>query len=333
MHIIFPQVTGALLVLCRGAFAATLPSNSSSTYLEQGATAPLTTIPDLPGDDFSFVIESFRLPLVEIPSVMVCIWAMRELAMLRFRDEFVPERDWTHPRFPQVRLTVVPPAGKDDISVRFAMWVITATMRLMLEAENFQSIHSLGYFRNRAIGSITLTPSRAIGVLYNSSSHHISPPQHEQPPNTAGYFPFGHIPINADSISSANDQLHAEVEYRSTMIDRRDIFFGVTWFILECAPHNEEPLTVWRVTPEAISSHITIVWNRVRQTRYQMTMGDVVSFLAYLPEVLLEQGMFREMDIAIKNGDVTVARGSFRARPNSRLMELSSSMSLNVTKS
>ena len=331
MQTVIPRVTGALLVLCCCAFAATLPSNSSSTYLKPGSITPLSAIPDLPDDDFSFVIEWYRSALVEVPSIMVCTWAMRELAMLHFEDDSIPERDWTHPRFPQVRLTVVPPANENDLSVRFAMWVITATMRLMLEAEGFQSIRFHGFFRNKAIGSAVLTPSSDTDVLYSSKFHLVSPSKHENPPDTRTIFPFGNVSMRANATFRTNDQLHADLTYLSTVIDRRDIFFAVIWLILECAPHNQEPLTVWRVTRAIISSQITTIWNRVRQTQCQMTMGDMISFLAYLPEVLLREGMFREMDITIKDGDVVVARGSFRAQRIRHLMELSSNS--NVTTS
>ena len=333
MLIIFPHVSGAIIMLCCGAIVAALPSDSPANYLEDRAITPYKAIPDLPDDDFSFVIEWYKVPLIEIPSIMVCVWAMRELALLHFEDEFVPQRDWIHPRFPQVRLTVIPPAGKDDLSVRFALWIITAAAPLLLESERIQEIRFLGYFRNRAIGSVRLTPSSAIDVLYNSTLQHRSSPENEQPPGTQVAFAFGNVSMKYNALFSSNDQLHADVKYLNFVIDWRDIFLGVTWFLLDCAPHNKEPLTVWRVVRQTVLSEITTVWNYVRQTQCQMTMGDVISFLAYLPEVLLQQQMFREMDIVITDDGVVVARGSFRARTISRLMEPSLSMTLNVTTS
>ena len=58
------------------------------------------------------------------------------------------------------------------------------------------------------------------------------------------------------------------------------------------------------------------LWNRVRQTEYDMTMGDMISFLAYLPEILLQRNKFSEMNIAIKDNNVVVARGLFSAKPS-----------------
>lgn len=72
---------------------------------------------------------------------------------------------------------------------------------------------------------------------------------------------------------------------------------------------------MWSHLGEAISSWILTVWNCPREIPNPMTNGDLISFFASLPEVMLRQRQFEEVDIVIKDGNVVVTRGSLRKRP------------------
>ena len=243
--------------------------------------------------------------------------AMRELALYHFEDKIIP-RPWIHPDFPQVSLTLVPPETDEDISVRFAMWTIAATVRFILEENRFQSVQFTAFYRHAPVGSVRLFPT---GSLHAAAAQDNSSFQQSRPlelataasNHTDGYFNFDLM--RSGVAENANDQLRAEVDYLTKSIERRDMFFMLIWLLLGLAPHNREPMIVWRVAQDAVTCAVTTLWNRVKQTQYQITKGDMISFLASLPGLLLRDNVFREMNIAIKDGDVVVARGSFRTEP------------------
>ena len=331
MQAIHPAVMGALLLLCCSAFATMSFSNLSSIDPKLGVNNSLTAIPDLPGDDFGFTIFWGREQLFEAPSIMVCIWAMRELALLDFEKDSIPQRGWIHPRFPQVQLLVSPPVGTDHLSVRFAMWVITATVRLIVTAKLNRSLDFVGFYKDKAIGAASLTQSPSnINVPYNSSHNNGSRPDHDGSWSAGFLFSFSNVSPQSNTTLGSGDKLHAKVQFLSTPIDRDDILMGVTWFILACAKDNKKRLFVLSIEFKATLSRITTIWNPVRQSQYPMTIGDLISFLAYLPEYLLQQQMFREMDIVITDDGVIVARGSFRAASIGNIMELSSNPNISI---
>ncbi|KAL6717718.1 hypothetical protein ACLMJK_005633 [Lecanora helva] len=309
-------IISTLFVLCRYVTTTALPSNVSSTDLELGNTHSLAAIPDLPGDDFSFRIE-WRTPRIsEISSIMACIWAMRELALQDFESGTISQGGWVHPRFPGVLLAVVPPAGKDRLTVRFAMWVITATLRVIVEARLNKTIALTGDYKGRTIGTAKLTEA---------------PPDDSMPLDTVGYngsqlafekpsqkrfsFPLSNASSHSGVELGSGDQLHATINFLDTAIDRYDIFFSVAWFMLACAKDNHKWLAFLNMMAEAPRSRITSSWNAVRQAQTRMSFGDLISFLAYLPEYCVQQETFREMDATISDDNAPVARGSIRARP------------------
>ena len=255
---------------------------------------------------------------------MICITAMRELALLPFEDDDIPEKTWTDPRFPEVELIVGPTRGGGKLTVRFALWMITAVTRYMMGENRFQTAYFSGTYRGSRVGDVRFSRATIKAAGYNTSV--------AQQPQTSGNtaaernlngleFTFDRVGSDTD-LSVRGDQLRAKVNYLGTSINRRDMLMMILWLILWLAPRNREPLGVWRITQELLTSEVTVLWNRVKQDRYLLTGGDVISFLAYLPEVLLREDIYQEMDIVIHDGGVTVARGSFRAKPLTGLLGL-----------
>lgn len=264
---------------------------------------------------------------------MVCITAMRELALLHFEDANIPQKTWTHPRFPEVELTVGPTSGEERLTVRFAMWLIAAVTRYMMGEDRFQSAHFSGMYRGTRVGGMAFWPATAHAVESNSSI--------AQQPHTSGTVAAGRnlngLGFNFDRVSSGTDlsvggdQLRAEVSYLGTSINRRDLLMMIIWLLLWLAPRNRDPLGVWRAAQPLLTSEVIVLWNRAKQDRNVITDGDLISFLAYLPEILLKEDKFQEMDIVIHDGGVTVARGSFRVKPLTAL--LGSPPATNITTS
>jgi len=254
---------------------------------------------------------------------MVCITAMRSLALLYFEDDDIPQKAWTHPKFPGVELTVGPASQSEKLTVRFAMWMIAAVTRFMMAEDRFQSAHFTGFYRGERVGVVTFFGAASDAGGQNSSV--------SQEPQASALVAGGNIlngvgfsfdGMNSGAARNANDQLRAEVQYLGTSINRRDMLMMIIWLFLWLAPHNREPLGVWRMAQPLLTCEVITLWNRVKQDQYLMTGGDLISFLAYLPQQLLRDNRFEVMDILIKEGDVMVARGSFRVKPLTGLLGL-----------
>jgi hypothetical protein len=254
---------------------------------------------------------------------MVCITAMRGLALLYFEDDDIPQKAWTHPQFPGMELTVGPASQSEKLTVRFAMWMIAAVTRFMMAEDRFQSAHFTGFYRGERVGVVTL-----FGAASDAGGQNSSVSQEPQASAiVAGGSILNGVGFNFDGMISgaarnANDQLRAEVQYLGTSINRRDMLMMIIWLLLWLAPRNREPLGVWRMAQPLLTCEVITLWNRVKQDQYLMTGGDLISCLAYLPEQLLRDNRFEVMDILIKEGDVVVARGSFRVKPLTGLLGL-----------
>ncbi|KAL8818106.1 MAG: hypothetical protein Q9191_008011 [Dirinaria sp. TL-2023a] len=314
------------------AVAASLPAVAD---LSSRQISNLTNLPDLPDEDFATVASWYRPLIQETACLMVAIMAMRELALHHVEDEIIVQ-SWIRQDFPQVRLIVAPPITGQKVSVRFVMWTITSTVRFMLENNRFQSTQFLGLYRGEPVAIVRFFPTELLHVVAGQSNSSFQQSRSiglTDPGSNHTGASFNFIGIGSGITVNAKDELRAEIDFLSKSIDRRDIFFIVLWLLLELAPQNREQLTVWQVRQEALDSQVTTIWNRVKQTQYQMTMGDMISFFAGLPASLLRENMFREMNIAIKDREsgIVVARGSFRAQALRKLSGLPSTPNVTVS--
>ena len=312
--------------------AASIPTSATSIAdLSQRTASNLTNLPDLPNGDFAVTATWFSRSLPVTACEMVCVTAMRELALYHFDEGVIPPRSWVHPDFPQVRLSVEPARGKEETSVRFTMWIITASLRVMLEDNRFQSVQYVGLYQDQPIGIVRLFNTDNLHAQRNSSFQQQRSSRLATAASDSARASFKFDLTTFGAAVPANDDLQAEVQYLSKSIDRRDLFMSLVWLLLRLAPHNREPLAVWQETHKAITCGVTTIWNRVEQTRYEMTKGDMISFLAYLPEILLKWNKFSEMNIAIKDNGIVVARGLFRTKAFDRLSGLTPTPNVTVS--
>lgn len=288
----------------------TSQSNQRDVSLES-ATA-LSTLPDLPQDnDFATAANYYPYHLLDTAVFMAAIRAMRGLSARGFETANIPETSWSHPLFPGVKLTVRPAPGERILSVRFAMWMILYTTRCLIK-ENEYSGEFLSLYRNEMIGYVVILPTAAIARESNSST---------QPTQRQDTKPFSNNSSAQNfSIGTAtDDEMQATVNYVGKNIDRADFFLNLLWLIVDLAPHIGEPLTTWRVTRNSMNSEITTIWSRAKPPAgsppYPINKGDLLSMLAYLPEVCLHDRKFQEMNIEIRKSGEVIARGLVRMKP------------------
>ena len=312
-----------------------LPSPTpNGNALSPGSARNLSALPDLPDNDFGIFVTWYEAKLSETACIMVCMVAMRELALYHFDDKELPRQTWFDRHHPEIILIVQPDPGSKSgkISVRFAMWIIASIMQTMLTQNRFRSSSYAGFYKAEPVG--------AVSFLAIDSSNPSSQRPQDLGPTTTATNKRG-ISFKSTSMSSAvtlseYDKLDGNVKYVGNSIARKDIYLVLVWLLVELAPHNREPITVWRATRVAIESEVTTIWNRVKQpsasSRKQMTKGDLISLLAYLPRVLITDNIFREMDLTVSDSEVVVARGAFRAKPlGGGLLSVSSAINITVS--
>ena len=292
---------------------ATPTSRSSQRDVSLESATAVSTLPDLPQDeDLATAATFYAYHLPDVAVLMAAITAMRELGLRAFETDTLPETSWSHPSFPGVRLTVRPPVGKTRLSVRFAMWMILYSTRCMV-VEKMYSGQFLSIYKTEVIGFVNTLPTAAIivrqGDLSTQRTKHVDTRS---------------IPFNASAQSFtmgeiANDDMQANVDWVGKTIDRADFFLALLWLIVDLAPHNGEPLTVWQVTRSAMNCQVTTIWNRIKppagSPQYPISKGDLISMLAYLPEVSLRDRRFQEMNVEISERGQLIARGLVRTKP------------------
>lgn len=247
---------------------------------------------------------------------------MRELALRHFDTAVISGRQsWIHPKNPDVRLYVAPPHGKEETSVRFAMWTIVYAVRIMFLNNRLSSSRYIGLWHEQQVSIVSFGykgSSEGMPVQGDSSHEQGQTINRASLPDrnfdTAAFM----FTMKSGTALNAEDQLSASVEYLSKSIDRRDLLLALIWLLVKLAPHNREPLTQFSSTLGTFMSLVTTSGIEAKQTQYQMTKGDIISMFAYFPEMLLEApDAFREMNVVVKekDHDIVVAWGSFRARP------------------
>ena len=294
---------------------ATPTSPSYQSYqrdVSHESTTALSTLPDLPQEnDLATLANFYPYHVPDIAVFMAAIRAMRGLSSHDFETANIPETSWFHSLFPGVKLTVRPAPGKRILSVRFAMWMILYTTRcLILEKE--YSGEFLNLYKREMIGYVVILPTTPIAREGNSNT------QTTERQNTKS-FSNNSSAQNFSIGTVTDDEMQATVNYVGKNIDRADFFLALLWLIVDLAPHIEEPLTTWRVTRNSIHTEITTIWNRAKppagSAPYPINKGDLISMLAYLPEVCLHDRKFQEMNIEIRKSGEVIARGLVRTKP------------------
>ena len=305
----------------------------TSTDTNPDLVAPTATnvsfdFPDLPDDNFHVSVEFQRgAVLPAIAFVMVAVTAMSELALLDFGDA-CPPKTFSRDDYPEVSLYVGNP--REILTPRWGLFLIALAIKDMMTHNRFWiSQYQATY---NVLGS---NPRVAVvrffartGIETTAAANHTKPavPQISGAPSTADRSTDTFFTDASDSkidFGSNNDEMAALVTYSSKEISPADMFMAILWTLLTLAKHgNEERVIITANTCAAITASVRTYFKRVAggRTRLQLLYGNLVPLMAKLPEMLLQENKFREMDIVITDQDVAVGKGMVRSTALSGIM-------------
>lgn len=297
--------------------AATLPSliptnTKLNLIVPTGTNLTAGIAPDLPNDVFGYTSEYGGPLLPDIPCMMVCVFAMRELALLPgfLRDHEIPGKTWIVDDYPQVALSVGGPSGV--VTVRFAVYIIEAAIRDMMTRNQFQTSQFVGTWLGVRVVNLEFFAPNAIET-----------PVVKAVPTVKDKMATVSIDISHPNLNATSnkDRLRAVVTYKTKEISQKDMFMAIIWAILTLAPlEDEERIRIETITDFAITASVTIYFvgvTGIPRGVQPLQYGDLISLLATLPETLLREGVFREMDIVVKDGNVVVGKGLMRLTTSS----------------
>lgn len=318
--------------------AATLPSLiSPNANLNLTTPTSLNFIPDLPGEEFRYRADYAGPLLPKIPCIMVCVFALRQLALRdeHFGDEMPPTK-WTRVDYPQVGISVDNPG--DKMTVRFTMWTIIGAMEDMMGHDQFQTSQFQAWFLHIRIAVLKFFAPNAGDTIAVANRTESAVPQSSGAASTANHstatrsINLGESELNG---TSSNARLRAHVTYRDKQISSRDVFMGIMWAILSLAPHlNNDPVETITIPATGFDSMITttVVRGAVIPPQIQpLYYGDVISMLAKLPLALVRDDKYCEMDIVMKDNDVTVGIATMRSTPRNGFVESPGTANVSVS--
>ena len=300
------------------ALPALVSINANLDLLTPTGTNLSDMLPDLPTKDFQYIALYRGSVLPDIACMMVCVFAMRELALLPDFGARLSGKTWIMDDYPQVAMSVGNPG---ETTVRWAMWTITAAIRDMMTHNEFRASQFNGIYLDIRVGVVRFFAPNTIetGIVANQTEHAV--PQISEAASTATHTPTVSISFDVSDLklnaTSNADEMWADLTYRTKKISRFDVFMAIIWTLLNLAPHKDnESVRIVTIPNAAITASVTVSFSRVAgiPPRLQpLQYGNAVSLTAKLPEVLLRDNMFREMDIAVKEEGVVVARGTVRS--------------------
>lgn len=287
-----------------------------------GPATKLSALPNLPDRRFKVKVDHLT-PFIEEPTCrMIMLVAMRELALMDFEGDLIEPgaRTYAHPDYPGATALVSPAAGIAHASIRFAIWTLYEAMRDTLSIPICGRTYYVGTWEGRDIvhvrilqqSSLTTTQNKTVDIqVAQSAGAKIALPS----VSTNGSFSFATTGLSGMPNVGDSD-LHAEITYLSKAMDQRDIFMTAFGIMLRLAPTNRQDLGVFKSIDIAITTEVISIFNRAaRSIPYVMSSGDLIGFVAYLPEHLLREKKWQEMDIALTDNEfpgVVIARGSIR---------------------
>lgn len=302
---------------------------------QENSVPNLSTLPHLP--DRRFKIQAIHLtPLLPEPSCRMAIMAaMRYMTLLNFEDSLIilTAKAFSNEDFIGGVVLVSPAQADVRVSIRFVIWALYEAMRDTLNTQFCTRTNYVGTWEGKEVVNVRIIPEptsvstesqmkenaqrtslvRPVVVVGSQSVYEIS----------NGSFSFAPHLSSTDHVG-ASDQLHGEITYHGKTMDPRDFFIAAMGIMLRLAPTNRQELGVFRSIENAITTDVESVFNRAARTLpYIMTSGDLISLLAVLPEPLLKDNKWQEMDITVFDSaysGVVIARGTFRIG-SGRLME------------
>ncbi|KAL8700632.1 MAG: hypothetical protein Q9201_005349 [Fulgogasparrea decipioides] len=291
---------------------------------QTGPSTDLSTIPDLPNENFKYGTRYQGALIRDTLCMMVCIRAMRDLAVKAFDQKVSALSIWVHPKFPGAAVAAGPSSPAAVTTVRFLMWLLLCAIRDMMARNRFQTSEFKGQYLGRDVGVVRFSDNHR--DLAGTQHNGIVPRQlqaSEAVPTAASKDASASFAFNATSLvgtdPSSNDKLDGHVTYLDKAIERNDIFLVVCWTLINLAPHDKtRPLDRIVTSINGVSAVVTTIWNKAPQAGAaadQFTAGSLLSLLAYLPEILLQDNKYREMNVEMKDRGVIIGRGLFRSSP------------------
>ncbi|KAL8846470.1 MAG: hypothetical protein Q9221_008436 [Calogaya cf. arnoldii] len=315
------QICIALLCAVTKCISAAVPATSPAEQKPR-----LSALPDLPDPDFHYDAAYTMPHFSPTASIMACVAAMRELALLD-RNAYIGEtKSWTHPGYPEATV-LIEDVGGSRSTVRFAMWIIQAAIKDMMQRSMFQTSAFLGHYRNTIIGRVQILRHHVAGVS-NEPQITAGAGSDAGDEKSSSGVSFGFRPPEAlPGATALKDDFDARIQYVGKAMDMRDVYFSMIWLMLVFGSHNNEPLRAleWRndvISARRIVCKVPSVTIEVRTLWYSvarpetrprpLTAADMVNMLAALAVVVEKDHQFSEMDIVIFEEGVVIARGGIR---------------------
>ncbi|KAL8790931.1 MAG: hypothetical protein Q9213_000356 [Squamulea squamosa] len=242
---------------------------------------------------------------------MASVAAMRELAQLNINSFIGNTKTWSHPGYPGASVTMQGQGGKRS-SIRFAMWLIQASIKDTMLRERYQTAVFFGWYHGARIGRVIFS---ATGYDNVEATSRVATPVVQ---NNLSSLSFNlDIPSTGRSPVSQDD-LDARVQYIGKAMDRRDSFFTMIWLLMAFGCHSNQPLRAFSCSVPAVTVEARTIWNAVMRPPshpYMLKAGDMVNMIAQLAVVLARDQTYREMNVIITDEGVEIARGVIRTRP------------------
>ncbi|KAL8736323.1 MAG: hypothetical protein Q9181_002501 [Wetmoreana brouardii] len=289
--------------------AAAVTTATPTLAGQTGPSTNLSTIPDLPNENFEYRPRYQGALIRDTLCMMVCIRAMRDLALEAFHEEVRTLSIWRHPEFPGAAVAAGPSSQGGVTTVRFLMWLLLCAIRDMMARNNFQTSEFKGLYLGRDVGVVRF-------IVYPRQTSEITTTAASKDAGVAFVFNATGL-VGTDP--SSNDKLEGYVTYLDKAIERNDIFLAICWIVLNLAPNDKtRPLDRIVTTINGVSAAVTTIWNKAPQAgaaAAQFTAGSLLGLVTYLPEILLRENKFREMNVEIGDQGIVIGRGLFRSSP------------------
>ncbi|KAL8648697.1 MAG: hypothetical protein Q9226_005894 [Calogaya cf. arnoldii] len=303
------QICTALLCAATKCISAAVPA----TFLA-GQKPRLSALPDLPNPDFHYD-AAYTLPhFSPTASIMACVAAMRELALLDKNAYLGEIKSWTHSGYPEVTV-LIEDVGGSRSTVRFAMWVIQAAIKDMMQRSMFQTSAFLGHYRNTIIGRVQFLPHQVVGVDNEPQNTAGAGPDADGGKSSSGVSFNFESPAFLPAVTASKGDFDARVQYVGKAMDLRDVYFTLIWLMLVFGSYGNEPLRVLECKVPSVTIEVRTLWNSVARPEMRprpLTAADMVNMLAALAVVVEKDHEFSEMDIVIFEEGVVIARGVIR---------------------
>ncbi|KAL8670579.1 MAG: hypothetical protein Q9168_004892 [Polycauliona sp. 1 TL-2023] len=286
------------------------PSNSI-------ADTSVSTLPDLPAADFTYQKLLSQPLLPELACIMASITALQYLALLGPDSPVDPDQKWSHPEYPGVAISVSGITGRGPLEARLAMLTINAGIRDMMKSTRYQSAFYQGFYRDRPVASVLFGPvvGGKNGDGFEPQDAAPLPPKDPATTNRSDLLSFPRTgPGKADL--QTGDKLGANVDYLPKTMDRRDAMATIMWVIISASSISTRPMGTFSCDAAGVTVDVRTIWNTLpaARTLYTPTGGDLINMLAMLAVIVLRDNRFAEMNVAINDDGVVIARGLIRTK-------------------